>query len=128
MKVNIEITSCNECPYVSFYPVQNPIRGFIKGCSEGVWMGGFVGDVPNGIHKDCKFRKNNKYVLRWQRGLTNDEVKIHYTYGHIDMLREKAKVMAQDEKILYVTIDKIEEVIKDTRTEEFIKRIKGETL
>lgn len=66
----------------------------------------------------------SKYVLRWQRGLTNDEVKIHYTYGHIDTLREKAKMIAKDDKILFVTIDKIEEVIKDTRTEEFIRRLR----
>lgn len=72
--------------------------------------------------------KNNDYVLRWQRGLTNDEVKINYTYGHIDTLREKAKSIVKDEKVLYVTIDKIEEVIKDTRTEEFVNRIKKEIL
>ena len=31
----------------------------------------------------------NRYVLRWQYGLFNDEVKIHYTYGDIDTLKEK---------------------------------------
>lgn len=70
----------------------------------------------------------SNYVLRWQRGLTTGEVKIHYTYGHIDTLREKAKAIAQDDKVLYVTIDKVEEVIKDTREEEFIKRIEGKVL
>lgn len=58
----------------------------------------------------------NRYVLRWQYGLFNSEVKIHYTYGDIDTLREKAKVLAKNDKILVITIDKIEEIIKDTRT------------
>ena len=44
----------------------------------------------------------NRYVLRWQYGLFNNEVKIHYTYGHIDTLREKAKVLAKDDKILVI--------------------------
>ena len=52
----------------------------------------------------------SKYVLRWQYGLFNNEVKIHYTYGHIDTLREKAKVLAKDDKILVITIDKVEGV------------------
>ena len=62
----------------------------------------------------------SKYVLRWQYGLFNNEVKIHYTYGHIDTLREKAKVLAKDDKILVITIDKVEEVIKDIRNEKLI--------
>ena len=37
----------------------------------------------------------NRYVLRWQYGLFNSEVKIHYTYGDIDTLRGKAKVLAK---------------------------------
>ena len=68
----------------------------------------------------------SKYVLRWQYGLFNNEVKIHYTYGHIDTLREKAKVLAKDDKILVITIDKVEEVIKDIRTEKLIEYTKGE--
>ena len=68
----------------------------------------------------------NRYVLRWQYGLFNDEVKIHYTYGHIDTLKEKAKVLAKDDNILVITIDKIEEIIKDTRTEKLIEYAKGE--
>ena len=68
----------------------------------------------------------SKYVLRWQYGLFNNEVKIHYTYGHIDTLREKAKVLAKDDKILVITIDKVEEIIKDTRTEKLIEYTKGE--
>ena len=68
----------------------------------------------------------SKYVLRWQYGLFNDEVKIHYTYGHIDTLKEKAKVLAKDDNILVITIDKIEEIIKDTRTEKLIEYAKGE--
>lgn len=63
----------------------------------------------------------SKYVLRWQYGLFNNEVKIHYTYGHIDTLREKAKVLAKDDKILVITIDKVEEVIKDIRDEKLIE-------
>ena len=63
----------------------------------------------------------SKYVLRWQYGLFNNEVKIHYTYGHIDTLREKAKVLAKDDKILVITIDKVEEVIKDIRNEKLIE-------
>lgn len=68
----------------------------------------------------------NRYVLRWQYGLFNNEVKIHYTYGDIDTLREKAKVLAKDDKILVITIDKTEEIIKDTRTEKLIEYTKGE--
>lgn len=68
----------------------------------------------------------SKYVLRWQYGLFNNEVKIHYTYGDIDTLREKAKVLAKDDKILVITIDKTEEIIKDTRTEKLIEYAKGE--
>ena len=68
----------------------------------------------------------NRYVLRWQYGLFNNEVKIHYTYGDIDTLREKAKVLAKDDNILVITIDKIEEIIKDTRTEKLIEYTKGE--
>ena len=68
----------------------------------------------------------NRYVLRWQYGLFNDEVKIHYTYGDIDTLKEKAKVLAKDDNILVITIDKIEEIIKDTRTEKLIEYAKGE--
>ena len=68
----------------------------------------------------------SKYVLRWQYGLFNNEVKIHYTYGDIDTLKEKAKVLAKDDNILVITIDKIEEIIKDTRTEKLIEYAKGE--
>ena len=68
----------------------------------------------------------NRYVLRWQYGLFNNEVKIHYTYGNIDTLRKKAKVLAKDDDILVITIDKIEEVVKDTRTEKLIEYKKGE--
>lgn len=68
----------------------------------------------------------SKYVLRWQYGLFNNEVKIHYTYGHIDTLREKAKVLAKDDKILVITIDKTEEIIKDIRNEKLIEYAKGE--
>lgn len=63
----------------------------------------------------------SEYVLRWQYGLFNNEVKIHYTYGDIDTLREKAKVLAKDDKILVITIDKVEEVIKDIRDEKLIE-------
>lgn len=63
----------------------------------------------------------SEYVLRWQYGLFNDEVKIHYTYGHINTLREKAKVLAKNDKIVYITIDKIEEVIKDIRAEKIMQ-------
>lgn len=70
----------------------------------------------------------SEYVLRWQYGLFNDEVKIHYTYGHKNTLREKAKVLAKNEKICYITIDKVEEVIKDTRTEKIIEYIENNTI
>lgn len=63
----------------------------------------------------------SEYVLRWQYGLFNNEVKIHYMYGDIDTLREKAKVLAKDDKILVITIDKVEEVIKDIRDEKLIE-------
>ena len=63
----------------------------------------------------------SKHVLRWQYGLLSGETKTHYTHGHINTLREKAKVLAKNEKILYITIDEVKEVIKDTREEEYFK-------
>lgn len=68
------------------------------------------------------------HILRWQKGLFNEEVKLYYTYGHIDTLREKAKVIANNDKVVYVTIDKIEEVIKDTRTEKMMEYIELNTI
>lgn len=70
----------------------------------------------------------SKYILRWQYGLFNEDVKIHYTYGHINTLREKAKILAKNDKILYVTIDKVEEVIKDIRTEKMIEYAENNTI
>lgn len=70
----------------------------------------------------------SKHILRWQYGLLNDEVKINYTYGHINTLREKAKRLAQNEKILYIRIDEVKEVIKDTREEKFIEYIENKEL
>lgn len=70
----------------------------------------------------------SKYILRWQYGLFNEDVKIHYTYGHINTLREKAKILAKNDKILYVTIDKIEEVIKDTREDKLIEYMENNTI
>lgn len=63
----------------------------------------------------------SKYVLRWQYGVFGGETKTHYTYGGLDMLRYKAKKLAKNDKIVYITIDKIEEVIKDVRFEKAIE-------
>lgn len=63
----------------------------------------------------------SKYVLRWQYGVFAGETKTHYTYGGLDMLRYKAKELAKDDKVVYITIDKIEEVIKDVRLEKAIE-------
>ena len=65
----------------------------------------------------------SEHVLRWQYGLFNDEIKIHYTYGHINTLREKAELLAGNDKILYITIDKTEEVVKDIRYEKLLEWI-----
>lgn len=59
----------------------------------------------------------SKYVLRWQYGVFAGETKTHYTYGSLDMLKYKAKYLAENEKITYITIDEIKEVLKDTRLE-----------
>ena len=59
----------------------------------------------------------SKYVLRWQKGLLFDERKINYSCGSKEMLKQKAELLAKDDKILLVTIDKVEEVIKDTRSQ-----------
>ncbi|OXX82519.1 hypothetical protein AVM15_18155 [Paraclostridium benzoelyticum] len=67
----------------------------------------------------------SKYILRWQYGIFQDEVKIHYTYGHIDTLRQKAKVIAKDNKVVFISIDKVEEVIKDIRTEKMIEYVEN---
>lgn len=65
------------------------------------------------------------YVLRWQYGLFSDEIKTHYTYGHINTLREKAIYLAGNDKILYITIDKVEEVVKDIRSEKLLEWIEN---
>ncbi|WP_237671527.1 hypothetical protein, partial [Clostridioides difficile] len=59
----------------------------------------------------------SKYVLRWQKGLLLDERKINYSCGSKEILKKKAELLAKDDKILLVTIDKVEEVIKDTRSQ-----------
>lgn len=69
-----------------------------------------------------------KYILRWQRGLINDEVKLYYTYGSINTLREKAKPLANNDKIVFISIDKVEEVIKDTRSKKIMEYIENNTL
>lgn len=69
-----------------------------------------------------------EHILRWQYGLFNEEVKIHYTYGHIDTLREKAKALAKNDKILFISIDKVEEIIKDTRSDKFIEYVENNTI
>ncbi|HGM3774721.1 TPA: hypothetical protein ACKOHV_003033 [Clostridioides difficile] len=68
----------------------------------------------------------SKYVLRWQMGLLLENIKIHYTYGSKEMLRQKAEVLAKDDKILFITIDKIDEVIKDTRSQKMAEYFEGE--
>ncbi|MDU1456370.1 MAG: hypothetical protein E6912_16405 [Paeniclostridium sordellii] len=68
------------------------------------------------------------YILRWQYGIFQDKVKIHYTYGHIDTLREKAKVIAKDDRVVFISIDKVEEVLKDTRNEKVMEYIENNTI
>lgn len=63
----------------------------------------------------------NKYILRWQKGVTKK--RIYYTYGSLDVLRKKAEELKKDSRICYITIDKIYEVVKDTREEEVLKFI-----
>lgn len=70
----------------------------------------------------------SEHILRWQYGLFNEEVKIHYTYGHINTLREKAKALAKNDKILFISIDKVEEIIKDTRSDKFIEYVENNTI
>lgn len=57
----------------------------------------------------------NNYVLRWQYGVFAGDTRTHYTYGSLSMLRDKAKSLAKDDKVVYITIDKVVETIKDTR-------------
>lgn len=59
----------------------------------------------------------SKYILRWQFGF---ETRMYYTYGHINTLKEKAEVLKSNERISYITIDEIKEVVKDTREKEFL--------
>lgn len=59
----------------------------------------------------------SKYVLRWQYGIFAGETKIHYTYGSLDMLKYKAEELAKNDKITYITIDEVREVVKDIRLE-----------
>lgn len=66
----------------------------------------------------------SKYVLRWQYGVFAGETRTHYTYGNLDTLKYKAKELAKNNKIVYITIDEIKEVIKDIRlqtAEELLK-------
>ena len=62
-----------------------------------------------------------EYILRWQYGVIQEEIMLHYTYGTREELQKKAEVLAKDERITYITIDKVEEVIKDTRVEAVVK-------
>lgn len=59
----------------------------------------------------------SKYVLRWQYGVFAGETKTHYTYGGLDMLKYKAEELAKNDKVTYITIDEVREVIKDIRTQ-----------
>ena len=59
----------------------------------------------------------NKYILRWQYGVFAGETRTHYTRGNLDMLRYKSEELAKNDKITYITIDEVKEVIKDTRFE-----------
>ncbi|VFC53646.1 Uncharacterised protein [Clostridioides difficile] len=68
----------------------------------------------------------SKYILRWQEGLLLENIKIHYTYGSKEMLRQKAELLAKDDKILFITIDKIDEVIKDTRSQKMMEYFEDE--
>ncbi|EGT4533141.1 hypothetical protein BGT96_04090 [Clostridioides difficile] len=68
----------------------------------------------------------SKYVLRWQMGLLLENRRTHYTYGSKEMLRQKAEVLAKDDKILFITIDKIDEVIKDTRSQKMAEYFEDE--
>lgn len=68
----------------------------------------------------------SKYVLRWQKGLLLDERKINYSCGSIENLKKKAELLAKDDKILLVTIDKVEEVIKDTRSQKMAEYFEDE--
>ncbi|TOY33151.1 hypothetical protein DA423_11625 [Clostridioides difficile] len=65
-----------------------------------------------------------EYILRWQIGLSLENRKIHYTYGSKEALRKKAKALAKDENIVLITIDKVDEVIKNTISEKIIERFK----
>ncbi|HBG4507953.1 TPA: hypothetical protein KQE25_003600 [Clostridioides difficile] len=67
----------------------------------------------------------SKYVLRWQIGLSLENRKIHYTYGSKEALRKKAKALVKDENIVLITIDKVDEVIKNTISEKIIERFKN---
>ena len=66
-----------------------------------------------------------EYILRWQIGLSLENRKIHYTYGSKQALRKKAKALAKDENIVLITIDKVDEVIKNTISEKIIERFKN---
>ncbi|MGN0966797.1 MAG: hypothetical protein ACI4OP_04300 [Candidatus Coprovivens sp.] len=57
----------------------------------------------------------SNYVLRWQYGVFAGDTRTHYTYGSLSMLRHKAESLAKDDKVVYITIDKVVETIKDTR-------------
>lgn len=57
----------------------------------------------------------SEYVLRWQYGVFVGETRTHYTYGGLDLLRYKAGELSKNDKITYITIDEVKEVIKDTR-------------
>ncbi|HBF2925857.1 TPA: hypothetical protein KRH68_004110, partial [Clostridioides difficile] len=58
-------------------------------------------------------------------GLSLENRKIHYTYGSKEALRKKAKALAKDENIVLITIDKVDEVIKNTISEKIIERFKN---
>ncbi|HEK9030750.1 TPA: hypothetical protein ST306_003759, partial [Clostridioides difficile] len=51
---------------------------------------------------------------------------INYSCGSIENLKKKAELLAKDDKILLVTIDKVEEVIKDTRSQKMAEYFEDE--
>ena len=65
-----------------------------------------------------------EYILRWQYGVIIGQTKTHYTYGNLNMLRQKAKTLEKDDRVTYITIDKVKEVVKDIRFERLEELLK----
>lgn len=88
-------------------------------------------DIQKYIEENYKGKESilvPRYVLRWQKGIAQENIKVYYTYGSRNNLLEKAKVLVNDESILFVSLDKVDIVFKDVRSEKMLEMLEGRVI